>query len=273
MSTPVDTLITQARAAAEEARESGTSAASDRQRLERLAVEFESMLLNQVLRDMRKAGKWDEDKAEGDGFGSGALMDTIDTELVKVMSQAQGLGLTRQLMEAFDRLQGGTSTAPAMTGASSVAARVSPTLPAPTTGQTLLDTKLGDVKEQLEVTSGFGWRRDPFTGQTRFHKGMDLRAAYGQDVSSARPGTVAFSGTQGDYGTTVVVAHPDGTRTRYAHLSAALVATGDTVGTGQVIGRVGSSGRASGPHLHVEVTDRAGRPVDPATFTALVPDP
>ena len=266
MSSPVDTLITQARAAADDARVTGAPSEAARLRLERLATEFESMLLNQVLRDMRKAGKWDDEKEEGDGFGATALLDTIDTEFVKAMSQAQGLGLSRQLMEAFDRLEGRSATAPAMTSAAGVAARVSPTLPTTTTGQTLLESKLGDAKDQLEVTSGFGWRRDPFTGQARFHKGMDLRAAYGQEVSSTLPGTVAFSGTQGDYGTTVVVAHANGTRTRYAHLSAALVATGDTVEAGQLIGRVGSSGRASGPHLHLEITDRAGRPVDPASL-------
>ena len=267
MSSPVDTLITQARAAADDARVAGAPSATNRLRLERLATEFESMLLNQVFRDMRKGGKWGDEKEEGDGFGAGALMDTIDTEFVKTMSQAQGgLGLSRHLMEAFDRLEGGSATAPAMTTTAGVAARVSPTLPTMTTGEMLLDSKLGDATKQLEVTSGFGWRRDPFTGEARFHKGVDLRAAYGQDVPAALPGTVAFSGTQGDYGTTVVVAHANGTRTRYAHLSAALVATGDTVEAGQLIGRVGRSGRASGAHLHLEITDRAGRPIDPASL-------
>src|SRR5262249_29643295 len=86
------------------------------------------------------------------------------------------------------------------------------------------------------VTSGFGWRTDPFTGTATFHKGIDLRAAYGQDVQAAAPGRVVFSGEQRGYGTTVMIEHADGTRTRYAHLSAAVVPAGATVAGGQPIG-------------------------------------
>jgi len=104
---------------------------------------------------------------------------------------------------------------------------------------------------------------DPITGEARFHKGVDLRAVYGQDVATAAGGTVAFSGTQGSYGTTVVIEHPNGTRSRYAHLSLALVKAGDTVEPGQLVGRAGSSGRSTGPHVHLEVVDRDGRPLNP----------
>jgi murein DD-endopeptidase MepM/ murein hydrolase activator NlpD len=114
-----------------------------------------------------------------------------------------------------------------------------------------------------QVTSGFGWRRDPFTGETRFHRGVDLRATYGEDIAATAAGRVAFAGPQGSYGNTVVVEHANGTRTRYAHLSVALVQEGDTVEPGQVVGRAGSSGRATAPHLHLEVTDRLGRPLNP----------
>lgn len=261
---PGQDLAGRVRAAAAEATAAGGPRGADRAKLERLTTEFESMLLNQVLTKMRNAGKWDEEGGEGDGFGSNALFEALDTEFSKQMSAAQGFGLSRQLMDAFDRLQGlapDTAMSPAATG-------VARLTPAPDTLTTVDDAlnAVGTPKAQLEVTSGFGMRRDPMTGLPRFHKGIDLRAAYGQEVSAALGGTVTFSGTQGDYGTTVVVEHANGMKTRYAHLSSALVAAGDTVAPGMLIGRAGSSGRATGPHVHVEVTDRQGRHLDPAVL-------
>jgi murein DD-endopeptidase MepM/ murein hydrolase activator NlpD len=113
------------------------------------------------------------------------------------------------------------------------------------------------------VTSEFGWRRDPFTNRLKFHQGVDIKAAYGQDVSAAGAGRVVFSGKAGGYGTSVVVEHQDGTRTRYAHLSATLVEKGDTVAAGEPVGRAGHSGRATGTHLHFEVIGRDGKRMEP----------
>jgi Rod binding domain-containing protein len=108
---PVEALVARARAAADEKSVSNSSATTDRQHLLRLASEFESMLLNQMLQEMRRAGRWDDGKgdgeSEGTGFGgTGALFEILDAELSKQLSQAQGVGLSRQLMEALDRLQG-----------------------------------------------------------------------------------------------------------------------------------------------------------------------
>jgi murein DD-endopeptidase MepM/ murein hydrolase activator NlpD len=112
------------------------------------------------------------------------------------------------------------------------------------------------------VTSAFGWRQDPFSGATSFHSGVDLRAAEGDPVASTGAGRVLFSGTDGGYGTSVVVQHANGLTTRYAHLSAALVGAGDQVQDGQVLGLAGRTGRATGPHLHYEVRVD-GKAVDP----------
>jgi murein DD-endopeptidase MepM/ murein hydrolase activator NlpD len=117
------------------------------------------------------------------------------------------------------------------------------------------------------LTSAFGWRTDPFTGREKFHKGIDLAAVYGQDVQAARAGRVAVSGAQGGYGTTIVIEHPDGTRSRYAHLSATLVEPGTMVEAGQLVGRAGNSGRATGTHLHFEVTGADGQPLSPSTWS------
>ena len=275
MTAPVDALLgTQSCAVGEEKKASANPATAERQRLQLLASEFESMLLNQVLQEMRRAGKWDDSEGEGEGaaggIGNGALFEILDAELAKQLSKAQGFGLSRQLMDAFDRMQGtsvtdalqnvgaagGTATigiAGAESAASAATGGVSAELPA----------SAAMSAASRHVTSGFGWRRDPFTGEARFHRGVDLRAAYGEDIAAAGAGRVAFAGPQGSYGNTVVVEHANGTRTRYAHLSVTLVQEGDTVEPGQVVGRAGSSGRATAPHLHLEVTDRHGRPVNP----------
>lgn len=112
------------------------------------------------------------------------------------------------------------------------------------------------------VTSAYGWRQDPFTGEAKFHRGVDLRASEGSDVPSAGAGRVTFSGTDGAYGTSVIVQHSNGLSTRYAHLSEALVRAGDEVADRQIIGRAGQTGRATAAHLHFEVLED-GVPVDP----------
>jgi murein DD-endopeptidase MepM/ murein hydrolase activator NlpD len=112
------------------------------------------------------------------------------------------------------------------------------------------------------VTSSFGWRQDPLTGQVKFHKGVDLRAAYGQSVTAVAGGRVVQAGPQGGYGLSVVVEHGSGIRTRYAHLSELSVQQGDVVNQGTQVGKAGQSGRSTGPHLHFEIL-ADGRPVDP----------
>jgi murein DD-endopeptidase MepM/ murein hydrolase activator NlpD/Rod binding domain-containing protein len=112
------------------------------------------------------------------------------------------------------------------------------------------------------VTSAFGWRQDPFSGATTFHSGVDVSGAEGDPVASAGAGRVLFSGSDGGYGTSVVVQHANGLTTRYAHLSAALVSAGEQVEDGQLVGLVGQTGRATGPHLHYEVRV-GGKPLHP----------
>jgi murein DD-endopeptidase MepM/ murein hydrolase activator NlpD len=116
-------------------------------------------------------------------------------------------------------------------------------------------------------TSPFGWRRDPFSGAAAYHRGVDLRAAYGEPIGAADAGTVVFAGEQHGYGQTVVVEHANGIRTRYAHLSSVSTEAGAGVQAGEAIGRAGRSGRATGTHLHFEVT-RNGHPIDPHSFSA-----
>jgi murein DD-endopeptidase MepM/ murein hydrolase activator NlpD len=115
------------------------------------------------------------------------------------------------------------------------------------------------------VTSRFGARRDPISGRHRAHHGLDIGAATGTPIKALRPGRVTFAGDAGTYGNLVVVDHGDGLETRYAHASELDVGVGDEVMAGQTVARVGSTGRSTGPHLHLEVR-RHGHAVDPEAF-------
>jgi murein DD-endopeptidase MepM/ murein hydrolase activator NlpD len=117
------------------------------------------------------------------------------------------------------------------------------------------------------ITSKFGLRRDPVHGQHRHHQGIDIAAPRGTPIEAAATGTVVFAGRQRGYGKTVIVELPDGRRTRYAHADKLMVGAGDEVRAGQVIATVGSTGRATGPHLHFEVTEN-GRAVNPLQVLA-----
>lgn len=114
----------------------------------------------------------------------------------------------------------------------------------------------------LLLTSGFGARADPFTHAPSFHGGVDLKGAEGAPIYAARGGTVIGAGARGGYGQAVEIAHDDGTRALYAHASALEVKAGQRVEAGALLGAVGQTGRATGPHLHFEVR-AGGQPVDP----------
>lgn len=219
---------------------------AERAQVKHLAQEFEAILLNEMLSGWRRSLMSDEEDDTG-GFaglgGFGTMTDMVGTELGRSLSRSGGLGITHLLIGAFDR-------------------QLAPTVP---TGSNDAAPAGALAPLAAPVTSAFGWRSDPFSGRPTFHAGVDVRLAMGQPVASLADGRVSFAGEQGGYGLTVVVDHPDGLQTRYAHLSSIDVQIGDAVGRGQPLARSGSSGRSTGPHLHVELL-RHGRPIDPATL-------
>ena len=115
------------------------------------------------------------------------------------------------------------------------------------------------------VTSEFGYRKDPFTGQTKGHSGMDLAVPTGTSVRAALPGTVTISQYSSSYGYYVVIDHGGGLATLYAHNSKLLVSVGQTVNAGDVVSLSGSTGRSTGPHLHFEVRVNGER-TDPRSY-------
>ena len=120
------------------------------------------------------------------------------------------------------------------------------------------------------LSSVYGNRRHPVFGDVRMHTGVDFAAPYGTPVYATAPGRISFIGRRGGYGRVVEIAHGSDTMTRYAHLSSAPegLSIGDRVAAGDVIGRVGATGTATGPNLHYEVRVD-GRPTDPMSEERL----
>jgi murein DD-endopeptidase MepM/ murein hydrolase activator NlpD len=141
----------------------------------------------------------------------------------------------------------------------------------------LLETMLMNRNLQAEVrpagmpvmsgwtSSGFGMRTDPFTGRPEHHKGMDFAGKPGSDIIAVGAGVVTWSGERFGYGKLVEVNHGNGYATRYGHCEEILVSVGDTVGKGQVLALMGSTGRSTGPHVHFEVLYK-GNPVNPSKY-------
>lgn len=111
------------------------------------------------------------------------------------------------------------------------------------------------------VTSGYGWRKDPFYGESQFHQGIDVRANY-EWVRASKYGRVSYAGWLGGYGKVVVVTHPGGEKTLYGHLSKIVVREGQYVKQGQIIAKSGNTGNSTGPHLHFEII-RKGQHINP----------
>ncbi len=135
------------------------------------------------------------------------------------------------------------------------------------------------IHELAERLSGFIWplpiERTPSLSSSygargnRHHDGLDIRARMGDPIYAASAGRVLFSGWRSGYGQTIVLDHRGGVTSLYAHASALYVAQGEVVARGQVIGAVGATGNATGPHLHFEIR-WAGRPLDPVPLLPLL---
>ncbi len=264
-----------------------TAAEAERLQVLTLVEQFEGMMLTEMLRDVR-AG--DEDEEAGFGLGASTMTDMMQGEFGLALSRAGGLGLGQMLADALLRrtdqpatlAPGGGPAVGAAVARSGIDAIAPGTSGVPTAGVHLHDrapafaVPTGDgpaavVAEAVPVSSGFGWRSDPFTGRATFHKGIDLAAAYGTDVRAFGAGVVKSAAERSGYGLTVVVDHGGGRETLYAHLSAVTVAPGDAVEAGQPIARSGNSGRATGAHLHFEARE-FGQPVDSRRLAAAWSD-
>lgn len=215
-----------------------------------VAREFEALLFAQMIGAMRKTVgdsgllSASPERKTLDGY--------FDLELARQLVKSVDLGLARQLTRQVEGRQAAASAAAGVPGRPAAVATA--------------DAAPGDgalaAPLVARVSSGYGERLDPITGEPDFHAGIDLAAPRGTPVRAAADGTVVFSGVRGGAGNLVELEHADGTRTSYAHLDEIGVAPGERVAVGQVLGAVGTTGRTTGPHLHFAV-HRGGVAVDP----------
>lgn len=134
--------------------------------------------------------------------------------------------------------------------------------------QEIANTPVGSPLEGT-ITSSFGFRSNPFGGGGReSHKGLDISAPYGRPVKCTAEGKVVFAGYRGDYGNLVIISHGEEYQTYYGHLSQILVKEGQEVKVSTFIGKVGSTGRSTGSHLHYEII-RNNKKINPKTFINL----
>ncbi len=118
---------------------------------------------------------------------------------------------------------------------------------------------------EIHITSPFGERIHPITGERKFHHGIDLRVSVGEPVVATAIGKVSFAGVKNGYGNVIVIDHMYGFQTAYAHLNKILVKSGEIVGKGKIIAEGGNTGNSTGPHLHYEVRYN-GTPIQPKNF-------
>jgi len=119
------------------------------------------------------------------------------------------------------------------------------------------------------ITSGYGHRENPFTGENvETHKGLDFKGKRGEIVKSTASGRVTYAGRRGGYGNCIVINHGNGFETYYGHLSRILITEGTQVKAGDNIGKIGSTGRSTGPHLHYEI-HKNGKIINPRSFLTI----
>lgn len=120
-----------------------------------------------------------------------------------------------------------------------------------------------------DISSGFGYRRNPFSGKNyEFHSGVDFKGKIGDSIRTTGTGLVSFAGFRSGYGRCIIIDHDKNLQTLYGHLSKIHVKEGDEVESGQFIGLMGNSGRSTGPHLHYEII-RDGKRINPKKYVQI----
>jgi murein DD-endopeptidase MepM/ murein hydrolase activator NlpD len=212
------------------------------------ATQLEAYFLRRMLSEMTST---ESSELLGGGFAGQMFQEMLDEALADSMAEAGGLGIA-DIVAADMRGERATLRPGKLSHAPAHAAAVYRTT-AP---------RLSVAPVDGAASSSWGKRTDPIDGTSKFHAGLDLAAAADSPVRAAGSGVVTRAGAAGGYGNLVVVDHGGGLETRYAHLAHIKVEVGQTVGPGDVVGGVGATGRATGPHLHFEVR-RDGHAVDP----------
>ena len=262
LSSPVPTDVLQAPGNQLEGRiRAAQSASGEKQKdeLKKVSEEFEAIFIAYLLKVMRETIE-ESGLTEG-GFGKSMYTEMFDQEMSQVIARRGALGISGLL---YKNLENDSVPPPADLGPLPKAVPGPPLKKADSTPSA--QSEISDLLLPLRapVSSPYGVRRDPFTHQAKFHKGLDFAAPEGTSVLAPSPGKVIFAGYNSEYGRTILIQHASGLQTRYGHLNTIKVKAGDYVDSEAVLGTVGNTGRSTGPHLHFEVI-RMGKSVDPLT--------
>lgn len=234
------------------------------------AKQLEAFFLRRLLAESRPQGGGMLDG----GFAGDTFKQMLDEAIADKMTAAGGVGMTAMFAKQLGKA-GEVAAPPAPPGARLPVAPGAPAgsvHPLDLTAPAMAPAAAGAPQFLLPVagrpSSGYGLRADPIHGGTVNHPGFDLAATTGTEVAAAARGTVVHAGPAGTYGNLVTVRHDNGFETRYAHLSEVDVKVGDLVEAGAELGKVGTTGYSTGPHLHFEVR-HDGQPIDPAPLLPL----
>lgn len=235
----------------------GSTPAGKPQEPKAAATELASLFILQVLQAMRRTVP--KDGMFNKSFAQDTYVAMFDQEIAQHIAQREDLGLNALLQRQLKQPAADhpTTGRPAPLSSLSKGAAMQ------------MYRQRGEPPDALFIpplagqqTSGFGRRWHPIHQDERFHHGLDIAAPSGSTIRAAATGQVVLSGTQPDYGNVVILQHPHGYTTLYAHNTENLVAVGDTVHQGQPIATVGRTGNATGPHLHFEIQQDGAR-LDP----------
>lgn len=216
--------------------------------LQKAARQFEAYFVQEMLSSMRSTSKVMGGDNLLDNSASDTWTEQLDLEVAQSISSGRGVGLASVIMKSM------VAQAKACDHGS----------PAQVQGIER-DGWSWPLPEQGSISSGFGMRRHPKSGEHRAHRGLDIAVATGTPILAASDGTVTHAGPAGSYGQMVELDHGDGIVTRYAHQSDITVTVGQRVRAGDALGAVGSTGASTGPHLHMEVR-QDGEALDPMDF-------
>lgn len=234
---------------------------NDPEAIKAVAKEMEALFAYELIKAMRKTTNTET----SDGLGKDTYMTMFDMELARLMSE-RGLGLQDMLLKElkgdFDKSEVKSQDSGYLSpqGIEQKVNKLDNRLPA-------LESQPFSFPVNGVISSNFGMRRHPIYGDIRFHYGIDIAAPVGTEIYPVKNGMVVFSGEQAGYGNVVIIDHGDGFTSKYAHNKVNLVKEGDLVGTHTVIARVGYTGNSTGPHLHLEISEK-GEYIDPLKLLA-----
>jgi murein DD-endopeptidase MepM/ murein hydrolase activator NlpD len=237
---------------------------------QKAAKQLEAFFLRRLLTEARPQGGM----LDG-GFAGDTFKQMLDEAIADKMSSAGGIGMSAM----FEKQLGGEATKASVAQVGSAMpmhAETPRALPMPKTEVPHLppvESTSGFAMPAVgRLSSAYGKRIDPINHTESLHPGQDIAAKAGTPVVAAAAGTVTHAGPAGTYGNLVTITHANGLETRYAHLSSVDVQKGVVVNPGTPIGKVGSTGRSTGPHLHFEVRED-GKLKDPAAYLPVESGP